>query len=343
MKSVLKQIDDIKRGKLKPVYAIIGTERMLIDEVTRVLTDTIRDQQKDDMNILHFDLNDTSVDDVIFEAESFPFFGGQKLIFVHSSHIFTGKKSPSNIKHTSELVEGYLNDPSDFSILVFIAPYDKLDKRKKITKALLKSSEVIDVTPASEKETADYLRNYCKEKEYQMSREAFERLLQLTDRNLSKAKNELDKLMVYHVDDKIITLESIDKLVSKSLEQNIFELNEKVLKKNVKQSIELYQDLLHQKEDPIKILALMISQFRLLLQVKILRKKGYQQADIASILKIHPYRIKLALQMEKLFKQEILSKAHRHLITADFEIKSGKVKPEMEIELFIWKFSSMKE
>ncbi|GEK88023.1 DNA polymerase III, delta subunit [Alkalibacterium putridalgicola] len=343
MKTVLKQIDKIKKGQLKPVYAVIGTERMLIEEVTASLTETIRAGQEDDMNIMHFDLTETSIDDVIFEAESFPFFGGKKLIFVHSSYIFTGKKVSAAVKHTPSLVENYLNDPSDFSILVFIAPYDKLDKRKKVTKTLLKSAEVIDVTPASEKDTADYLKSYCQSSGYSMSRESFERLLQLTDRNLSKAKNELDKLMVYHIEDKEISMESIDKLVSKSLEQNIFELNERVLKKNVKQSIELYQDLLHQKEDPIKILALMISQFRLLLQVKILRKKGYQQADIAGILKIHPYRVKLALQTEKRFKQEILSQAHRYLITADYEIKSGKVNAEMQIELFIWKFSTMTE
>ncbi|SFB86780.1 DNA polymerase III, delta subunit [Alkalibacterium subtropicum] len=343
MKTVLKQIDKIKKGQLKPVYAVTGTERMLIEEVTTSLTDTIRSGQEDDMNIMHFDLNETSIDDVIYEAESFPFFGGQKLIFIHSSYIFTGKKVSSAVKHTPSLVENYLKDPSDFSILVFIAPYDKLDKRKKVTKSLLKSAEVIDVTPASDKDTADYLKNYCEKSGYHMSRESLERLMQLTDRNLSKAKNELDKLMVYHIEDKEISMESIDKLVSKSLEQNIFELNERVLRKNIKQSIELYQDLLHQKEDPIKILALMISQFRLLLQVKILRTKGYQQADIAGILKIHPYRVKLALQTEKRFKQTTLSQAHRYLISADYEIKSGKVDPEMQIELFIWKFSTMTE
>ncbi|MDZ7834130.1 MAG: DNA polymerase III subunit delta [Alkalibacterium sp.] len=159
MKTVLKQIDKIKKGQFKSVYAITGTEQMLIEEVTESLTETIKGKQQDDMNILHFDLNETSVDDVVFEAESFPFFGGQKLIFVHSSYIFTGKKVSSTVKHSTELLENYLNDPSDFSILVFIAPYDKLDKRKKITKTLLKTAEVIDVSPASDKETADYLQN----------------------------------------------------------------------------------------------------------------------------------------------------------------------------------------
>ncbi|MDN6398078.1 MAG: DNA polymerase III subunit delta [Alkalibacterium gilvum] len=343
MNNVTKQINQIKNGQIKPLYTVNGTERILIDEVVTSLTKAFQRKQDDEMNIIHFDLKDSSIDDVIYEAESLSFFGGQKLIFVHSSYIFSGKKVTTTFKHNTALLEKYLKDPSEFTVLVFLVPYDKLDKRKKITKALLKSAEILDVSPTSDKDTAIYLKKYFQELGYTMSVESFERLLQLTDRNLSKAKNELDKLMVYHTEDKNITIESIDKLVSKSLEQNVFELNERVLKKNVKQSIELYQDLLHQKEDPIKMLALMIGQFRLLLQVKILKKKGYQQADIAGILKIHPYRVKLALQTEKRFKQTTLSSAHRYLINADYKIKSGKMDPKIQIELFIWKFSSMSE
>lgn len=341
MKNATKHLTQIKKNKLHPLYLVWGTETLLTEEVTKALTSRMHADGEDEMNITHFDLNETSLDDVLYEAESFPFFGGKKLIIVHSSYILTGKQAPASISHTTDLLESYITNPSDFSILVFIAPYEKLDKRKKITKLMLKHAEVIDANPVSEYETANYLRSYAEQEGYVLSKSSLDLLLQLTDRNLTKARNELEKLMLYHTQDKKITEESIHLLVSKSLEQNIFELNERVLNKNVKSSIELYRDLLNQKEEPIKILALMISQFRLLLQVKILRTKGYQQADIASILKIHPYRVKLAIQKEKKFKQEILSKAHHHLITADYEIKSGKVDPQLQIELFIWKFSTL--
>jgi len=341
MKNTTAQLNKIMQNNMQSLYVAWGTESMILEEVTRTFINRMKDNNEDDMNISHFNLTETSIDDVIYEAESYPFFGEKKLIIVHSSYILTGKQVSSSVNHSLELLETYITNPSDFSIVVFLAPYDKLDKRKKVTKLLLKHAEVIEATPASDHDTATYLKTYAKEEGYHLSRESLALLMQLTDRQLTKGKKELEKLMLYHSTDKHITDETIHKLVSKSLEQNIFELNERVLKKNVKGSIELYQDLLNQKEDPIKIIALMIAEFRLLLQVKILRSKGYQQADIASLLKVHPYRIKLAIQKEKAFPQSVLSQAHHLLIDTDYDIKTGRVNPEISVELFIWKFSTL--
>lgn len=341
MKTAFTQLNTIEEKQLKNCYLIWGTEELLFDNAIKSFNKRMENNNEDPINTYHFNLIDTPIEDIIHEAESLPFFGNQKLIFVHGSYIFTGKKVNSTLTHNIDLLEGYIVNPSEFSILVFLAPYDKLDKRKKVTKSLLKHAEVIEANPAKDDDIKEYVLSYFSEKGFSISRNALNLLLQLTDHNLTRSIKETEKLVLYHMDQTEIAIESIQILVSKSLEQNIFDLNERVLNKNVKESIELYQDLITQKEDPIKILALMISQFRLLLQVKILKKKGYQQSDIAAILKIHPYRVKLAIQKEQKFKQEVLSKAHHLLITADHEIKTGKVNPELQIELFIWQFCTL--
>ncbi|PRY83874.1 DNA polymerase III subunit delta [Alkalibacterium olivapovliticus] len=341
MKTAFTQLNATLTKQLKNCYLIWGTEELLFDNAIKAFNKHMETGKEDPMNTYHFNLKDTPIEDVIHEAESLPFFGDQKLIIVHDSFIFSGKKVSSSITHNIDLLERYLNDPSDFSTLVFLAPYDKLDKRKKITKSILKKAEVIEANPAKESEIRNYLQSYFSEKGFSIAPEAMNLLLQLTDHNLTRSIKEAEKLAIYHNGQQAITIDAISKLVSKSLEQNIFDLNERVLNKNVKESIELYQDLITQKEDPIKILALMISQFRLLLQVKILKKKGYQQSDIAAILKVHPFRVKLAVQKEQKFPQEILSKAHHLLITADHDIKTGKVDPELQIELFIWQFCTL--
>lgn len=341
MKTVEKTVSAIKKEKLKGCYLIWGTEELLIEKLLSSFNERMKKEDEDPNNIIHFNLNDTPIDDVIHEAESFPFFGQQKLLIVHDSYIFSGKKAPAGMTHTIEKLEAYVKDPSDFSVIVFLAPYEKLDKRKKITKTMLKSAETIEVNPASGKETKVYIQEFFKERGFAVENEPLDLLLRLTDYNLSLAMREAEKLAMYLYGESVITTDAIEKLVSKSLEQNIFDLNERLLNKNVKEAIELYQDLLTQKEDPIKILALMISQFRLLIQVKILKNKGYQQSDIASILKVHPYRVKLAGQKEKQFTQSALSKAHHLLITADYEVKTGKVNPELQVELFIWQFANL--
>ena len=97
--------------------------------------------------------------------------------------------------------------------------------------------------------------------------------------------------------------------------------------------------MLIQKEEPIKIVALLISQFRLLLQVKILQKQGYPQGDIAKVLKVHPYRVKLALQNIRQYNQKLLSEALDYLIDADYKMKTGQIDQELQVELFIMRFA----
>jgi DNA polymerase-3 subunit delta len=344
MSQLEKELARIRKGNYKRVYLVHGTEDYLIEQVKQVFVQTLlKDEEAADFNFGQYDMKETPVGVALQEAESFPFFGDERLLFIHQPYFLTGERVSNGPEHELKELEDYLENPSDFTVCVFFAPYDKLDKRKKVTKLLTKEAVTLDVQPMNERDMVQYVKSVCQEAGYAFKDQAFELLLDLTDRNLSRMMQELDKLMLYHQESKMIVKSSVEQLVSKSLEQNIFELNEFVLKKDVKRSIALYQDLLTQKEDPIKIIALMIGQFRLLLQVKILRKKGYQQGDIASLLKVHPYRVKLAMQKEQQFDQSLLSNAHHHLIDADYQIKSGKVNPEMQFELFVLKFAGEKE
>lgn len=339
MSGLNKQLQKIKSKQHAPVYLVQGTEHVLSEKVKFALLNSVLDEEATDFNFGQFDMRETTIDLAIQEAESFPFFGDKRLIFIQHPFFLTGKTVSNGPDHDTEYLEKYIQNPSEFTVLVLFAPYEKLDKRKKLTKTLLKHSEVINVDPMNENEIKSYIQQACQSQDFAIDTDALEELLKLTDRNLSKGMQELDKLMIFHQQDKRISISTVRSLVPKTLEQNIFELNDLVLSRQAQQSIELYQDLLMQKEDPIKIIALMIGQFRLLLQVKILRKKGYQQADIAKLLKVHPYRVKLALQKEKKFDQSVLSLAHHQLIDADFRIKSGQVQPELQVELFILNFA----
>lgn len=339
MSEIDKQINKIKKGNHSLIYLIQGTEQYLSEKVKFTLMDSILSNEVSEFNFGQFDMRETTIDSALQEAESFPFFGDKRLVFIQSPYFLTGKNLSNGPDHDLEYLESYIKNPPEFTVFVLFAPYEKLDKRKKVTKTLLKLAEVVNVEPMNEKDIKAFILSVCETNSYSIEADALEELLVLTDRNLSKSMQELDKLMIYHQEDKQIELTTVKELVPKTLEQNIFELNELVLNKKAQRSIELYQDLLMQKEDPIKIIALMIGQFRLLLQVKILKKKGYQQADIAKILKVHPFRVKLAMQKERSFEQEVLSEAHHQLIDADFLIKSGQVNPELQVELFILKFA----
>lgn len=341
--SIGSDLAAIRQGKVSPVNLVLGTEEYLMGLIREAFIAGVLGGAKDEFNYGRFDMESVSISSALEEAESFPFFGDQRLVFVDNPYFLTGEKSKNVPDQDINWLLSYLKEPAEFTVFVLFAPYEKLDQRKKISKALKKSANVINVQPMNEKETKRYIKEFLSAENYTIKSEAFELLFQLTGGSLSKIMNELGKLLLYTEENRIIKKQDVKELVPKSLEQNVFELNEKVLKKDVEGALELYGDLLLQKEEPIKIIALMISQFRLLLQVKILREKGYQQAEIASVLKVHPYRVKLASQQERKFDQKSLSQAHLGLIESDYRMKTGQADQKLQFELFVLKFAENKK
>ena len=61
-------------------------------------------------------------------------------------------------------------------------------------------------------------------------------------------------------------------------------------------TVSIYHDLLRNGEEPIMLLHLIAGHIRLMIHVQSLRKKGYQQHQIAKTLHVHPYRVKLMME-----------------------------------------------
>jgi len=339
MKNIQKELANIRKENYAPIYLVLGEERYFIERIRETIIEQALDEESMDLNFSSFDMEENTINDALFEASSFPFFGNRKVVFVQNPYFLTGKKAKNAPNHNIDELEEYIKNPAEFTILVVFAPYEKLDRRKKITKLLEKNARLIDVSSPYPNEVNRYVKEIIKEKGYQMTDSAFQLFTERTDGNLTKMMHELSKLFLYHVDSHKITKDSIQYLVPKSLEQNVFELNTLVLNNQVEASIEAYHDLLVQKEEPIKIVALLISQFRLLLHVKIIQNQGYPKGDIAKVLKVHPYRIKLALQNIRRYDQKLLSKALDYLIDADYKMKTGQIDQELQIELFIMRFA----
>lgn len=333
------ELAKINKKEFSSVYVVLGTEAYLADNLRKAFIANVLSPDEMDLNFSSFDMEETPLSTVLNDAESIPFFGDRRLVFVNRPAFLTGEKTKQKVEHDIDGLMDYLDHPSPSTVLVFFAPYEKLDQRKKIVKKLKKSAAFIDIAAMSEQDTRKYLKDTIANEGYTITPEAFDLMIQLTDANLTTAIGELPKLFLYSLETKKILKPAVEELISRSLEQNIFALNEMVLKKQVGPALDLYQDLLLQKEDPIKINAIMTSQFRLLIQVMILSKQGFQQNEIGQTLKVHPYRVKLASQQIKKYNEQTLTQAFEGLIEAEYRLKTGQGDRKMQFELFVLQFA----
>lgn len=329
-------LDDIKRGVIAPVYFVTGVESYLIQLVRQAFINLIPIADRE-LNLTVFDLLYKSVDDVIAECNSVSFFGDRKVVIVDNSYIFSSQKQKNQIEQPIELIEAYLENPNLDTVLIFFAPYEDVDHRKKIVKAMKKIAVSINVNPLKENEMIQFVQHYIESEHYVIDRTVLNMLLKRVNYHLSIVMNELAKLFLAVSDNKIITKDLVLALVPQSIEDNVFSLTEYVLKKDTAKVLSIYDDLVLQKEDPIKLLALLISQFRLLIQVKILSSNGYSQVDIATYLKQHPYRISLAIKEMRMYQLKDLLKIYELLVQADFELKTSVMSVDVQMPILLLK------
>lgn len=332
---VQEALQEINQGTLSPLYLVLGTEAYLIERIRQAFQKKLQIADEEDLNFLAFDLNEASLDAVLDEAETLPFFGDYRLVFVENPLFLTADKKAALEENLTKRFMNYVKDPAASTVLVLFAPYEKLDERKKLTKALKKNSVVIDAKPPKEAEVRRYLQQTLKNDGMTMDRQNVELFLRLTDFQLSKVMQELPKLYLNTLPNKEISKETIQALVPKTLDENIFELTEYVLKKDTAAALRLYDDLHLQGIETIKLAAILIGQFRLLLQTKILQQAGYQQSSIAETLGIHPYRVKLALQQVRSLDFRQLASMYDRLVENDYRIKTGQVEKEYQFQLFL--------
>lgn len=297
------------------LYLFYGNNKSIINDK---INNIINKYNIVDNNIIKYDLED-NLDNIIEEASMISLFGDTKLILINATF-----KEDIDVDKLEEYLKHYNNN----TYIVFIAN-DKVDTRRKLYKLIDKYGSIEEVNSDN-----NYIRSYIKEyiKDYKIDINYF--LSKVSD-NLDNIKNELDKLMLYKMEDKNITNKDIDDLVIPNIEEDIFALTDSVITNNIDKSITLYNKFMDKNYEPIYIIGLLGNQFTLLYQVKKLYNMGKSNNEIASILGVHPYRVKLAIQNSYYYTEEDLIKYIYKLGNLDKDIKTGNIDKTLGLELFL--------
>ena len=149
----------------------------------------------------------------------------------------------------------------------------------------------------------------------------------------------LTKLKILAYREKKIDQSMVAALVPQSLDENVFDLVTAVLKHNQIKALDLYQQLLAGQQPPLRINAVLVGQFRLLIQIKVLSKRGLTQGSLASQLNVHPYRIKLGLKTARDFSMQALENAYLGLIRIEQSLKTTQRDPSLLFQLFMLQYS----
>ncbi|PIC65443.1 DNA polymerase III subunit delta [Sporosarcina sp. P13] len=323
----------IEKGDVQPVYLLTGTEQHLLDETVKKLIRAVPGMTSAEVN--RFDLEEIPIQAVLEVADELPFLVDHKLIVAKNcSFLKATDQSKEKQNHQLELLEKWLENPSPTATVVFIAPYEKLDARKKITKKMKKHAVVVEGVTLQGQDLTTWIMQQGKDIGIIFGKSEAAFLMDMAGTDLLTISTEVEKIAAYLAFKGTVTIDMIEQLVARTPEMDVFRLTDSFVNGKKADSLAVYHDLIRNGEEPIMLTSLIASQVRLMIHVVNLRKKGYQQQQIATTLHIHPYRVKLMMQ-RNLPPLPILLKALNDLATIDLQLKTTSGNRQRRLELFL--------
>lgn len=282
-------------------------------------------------DIIYYNVDD--IDGIINEASTIGMFSLNKFIIINMDSYFKDKKDIPNIN----LLENYFDSYNSNSYLVFVCNSDSIDSRKKIVN-LIKKYGIVKKLEVNDNYLNDYVNNYLKDNGYKINNGDVVYFINRIGNNINNVTNELDKLMLYKINDKIINRNDIDLLTVENIDDSIYDLVNCILKNDNEKAIKLYNNFIDNGMDVNQIVAIIAAQIRLLYQVKRLYNSGKSNDEIAKILEFKSvYRVKYLLSDSYYYSESDLVKYLSKLADIDNAIKTSNGDGNMLMQLFIVK------
>lgn len=316
------------------IYTILGEQTVLCE---KKINDLLTKHQIESFDVVSYDMKEATIQEALFDLQTVAFLSNKKAVIVRNPSFLTGKEGKGDPAHDLNALMNFLEHPVTENLLIIYAPYEKLDERKKVVKTLKKQSEVFTFETYSEQSLKQWAEKKLKAEGIECHPKAIELLIKLTHAKIDVLYHEIEKIYLYFIDQpsKFLSVEDVELLVARQLEDNVFLLTDALVQRKIKEAYLIYEDLMTQNEEPFKLLILIANQFRLMSQVIGLSKQGYREADIAKTLNVHPYRVKLIHGQSHRFEQETIAKYLYQLAEIDYKIKSGMLQKELALEMFI--------
>ena len=141
------------------------------------------------------------------------------------------------------------------------------------------------------------------------------------------------------MDRSVITGEDIDAVCTTQINNRIFAMVQAVAEQNQKKALDLYYDLLTLKEPSMRIMYLISRQFQILLNVKDMSQKGFDNNTMAQKAGIPPFAVRRNVTQAKGFTMQQLKQAIRDGVDFEEAVKTGRMNDQMAVELFLMKYS----
>lgn len=307
------------------LYLIVGEDQELINfYLNKIMKEIGLDEEKK----INYDMNTSSISDILDEVSMISLFSSEKVVIGYNFDI--GKINDNDRDY---LIRYLNNNNSNDRYIILIA--GKVDGRSKDYKIFKDKFKIIDLLQVDNgKDIYRYVEDYIKDRGYKIDKYNLDYLVELLGNDINNINNEIDKILLYLNDDKAISREVIDKLVSDNIDNIMYEFTNAVLDRDYEKISKMYNDFKIENVGYDYLIGSLGNALRGALVIKILYNQGNANNEIAKFIGKKEFYIKKMIERLYNYTVDDLCMMIDKLGIIDREYKSGKSNIDM-LELYL--------
>lgn len=323
----------LAKGALPGVVLFLGEEGRLADHGLACLRDAAVPAAQRDFDEERLDAEALDVPRLLDSLRTLPAFGGRRLVVVRGAERFEEKKAGEAMQ--AALV-AYLEAPTPTTVLALVAA--KVDRRLKLWKALEKAGLVVDCSPPDEATLPARLEAGAEAAGVRFEPGAARLLVELAGHDLGVLEGEVAKLAAYVGDGGRVSAEAVHQMLAarRAGEASVFVWVDAVAEGRAGEAVVALGRLLDAGEEPLRLLALLARQVRLVFAARSMLDRGATSQEIAErVVPRTRFLARKLVEQARLHDVPELLAVHEALVEADLALKSSPVSSRFVMERLV--------
>ena len=292
-----------------------------------LLEDEIKKIVGEEENVSRYDLSYITFEELIEEASYFSLFDEKKYLIVKSADTIFNSKNKIGFPK----LEKYFKEPNPQTTIIFTSE-NKIDEKTNLSKVFKENNnQIITIKALTIKEIYSKLDEFFKRDKYIIDSKSLYYIINNSLNNYDLSYNNALKIKMYYLDNKKIIYKDVVELTSSGLEDNSFKFVEAVIKKNIKLAFKTLNDLLLNKIDVNVLFALLIREYKLMLQVFSLEKDQITKEEMAKMMHLQGWQLDKIITNNYNYRENEIWELLDKIRVTDEQIKLGKINQNLVI------------
>jgi DNA polymerase-3 subunit delta len=332
-------IAEARADKLRPLYLVLGEERLLVDRVVTALRDASARGGIAGFNEDKFIAGEASAGAVIGAAKMLPMMAKRRFVLVRGLDRWEKKASEEDDEPKAEApraagkrgkveasplddLADYAKEPVSSTVMVLVSP--KLHGQRRIVTAAKKGGFLVSCEPLSRKALPGWIEAAAREKGHTIPADVADHLAEIAGPELGYVSDAIERLSLYVGPKQPITEDAVATIVTRVRQSTVWELIDALGRRQMAAALATLADVYDPRDGGLRLLGAVSWSVRQMVKFDSARRAGAEPAEAAQRAGVPPFKVQEVAQVVRTIPPGTLGRWLRLMAEADRALKGSR-------------------